>query len=465
MSTAPAGGDHDEDHDGDVALAAVSAELDNLRIAWARAAARRDLGQLEVLREPLWHLYESRGWYQRAVEVLEDHLAVIVATPDRADRWQQELALRSSLARALTLLRGYTSEVEDAYAEAVALFEAQREVPQLFPVLRSLASFHGFRGEFDKGMTYAREILRLAESQKDDSMRVDGYALLGAYTGFTGQLSAGLGFLDDATRAFETRGYRPRRLRLGIDARVSTLTTAGFFLWLLGLPDQAAARAERAITIAADLEHPYSHAFALFHSGFIRLWRREPELVRERAIRTVAVAEAGDQPVWLALGTCLLGAATSALGRPDEGLRQIADGVDQYRGLRTPPVFWPMIRFMQAAAHVDGQAPGPAFAYIDEALAVGGPDEVISPLFHVVRGDLSVLAGDRASAIRSYERGLATGQRFDAPLPQLRAAVRLWRIASDDERSSRAAVIRPLLASFTEGWDTADLREAAEIVG
>ena len=52
----------------------------------------------------------------------------------------------------MTLLRGYTAEAEDAYTEALALVQEHGEVPQIFPVLRSLGSFHGFRGEFDKGI-------------------------------------------------------------------------------------------------------------------------------------------------------------------------------------------------------------------------------------------------------------------------------------------------------------------------
>ena len=454
------------DGDGDDAAAALAPDLDNLRIAWRHSVAERDLVRLDALRDALWPVYEGRGWYHASVELLQDLLAVLASTPASADRWQQEVALRTSLARALTLLRGYTGEVEDAYAEALALFEGQREVPQLFPVLRSLASFHGFRGEFDKGIEYANEILRLADAQNEASMRVDGQFLVGSYTGFMGQLGPGLAHLDQAIAAFESRGYRPRRLRFGIDARVSCLTTSGFFLWLLGYPDRAVERASRAIAIAADLEHPYSHAYALFHSGFLHLWRREPEVVEDRATRALEVVEASDLPVWRALGMCLLGAATSALGRSDEGLAMMAEGLDQYRGLRTPPVFWPMIRFMQGAAFADAGTPGPGFALIDEALELGGPDDVTGTLFHVVRGDLSLLGPDRdvAAAIGSYEESYAMSGRFDARMPQLRAAARLCRVATDANRSDRLDALRAVHATFIEGFDTPDLVEAAELL-
>jgi hypothetical protein len=223
-------------------------------------------------------------------------------------------------------------------------------------VLRNLGSFHGFRGEFAKGIHYANEILRLADTE---TTRACGSprAMLGPNTGFSGRLAEGLGYLDEAIRTFEARDFRSRQHRFGIDPRVSTLTTAAFFLWLQGYPDRAVVRADRAVSLATEIDHPYSLVFAFYHSGFLHLWRREGEVVRDRAAAALSVATTIDLPVWQALATCLLGAANSALGQPEEGLRQMADGVDMYHGLRTPPVFWPMIRFMQGSAHVDALAP------------------------------------------------------------------------------------------------------------
>ncbi len=454
------------DADADEATAALAPDLDNLRIAWRHAVTQRDLARLDPLRDALWPVFEGRGWYHASAEILQDQLGVLVTTPPSPERLQQELSMRMSLARVLTLLRGYTGPVEDAYAEALALFENQSQVPQLFPVLRSLASFHGFRGEFDVGIDYAHRIIRLADAQDDTSMRVDGQFLLGSYTGFMGQLETGLGHLDQAIAAFESRGYRPRRLRLGIDARVSCLTTSGFFLWLLGSPDQAVKRADRAIEIAADLDHPYSHAYALFHSGFLHLWRRENEIVEERATRALRVVDATEMAVWRALGTCLLGAATSALGRPDDGLAMVAAGMDRYHGLRTPPVFWPMVLFLQAGAFADAGTPGPGFGLIDEALQLGGPDDVTGSLFHVVRGDLSLLGPERdvAAATASYEASAALSERFGARGPQLRAAVRLCRIATDADRRARLEALRAVYDTFTEGFDAPDLVEAAALL-
>jgi predicted ATPase/class 3 adenylate cyclase len=453
--------------DGNAANGDVAREVDNLRIAWRHWIARRDLERLGDLRDALWPLVEGRGWYHATIELIQDLLGVLETTPESQERWQQELTLRTSLARALTMLRGYGAEAEDAYAEALSLFgDGVGDVPQLFPVLRSLASFHGFRGEFDKGIKYANDILRLAAAQRDESMRVDGEFILGSDVGFSGRLAEGLEHLDEAIRTFESAGYRPRRLRLGIDPRVSCLTTAGFFDWLLGHPDRAVGRADRAIAIATELDHPYSLAYALYHSGFLHLWRREPQLVHERATAALAVAEQSDLAVWRALGSCLLGAATSALGRPDEGLGLISNGLDQYQGLRTPPVFWPFVRFLEAGAFLDANLREPGLRTVEEALAIGGSESVPAALFHILRGDLALVGAERdvADATASYEHALALATTLGARMPQLRSAVRLVRVAPPEDRGVRVAALRAVRSTLDEGMESPDLIEAAELL-
>jgi tetratricopeptide (TPR) repeat protein len=391
-------------------------------------------------------------------------LAVLASTPDAAERWQERLSLMTSRAKAITLLRGYAAEAEDAYGEALALVKERGEVPQLFPVLRNLGSFYGYRGELDKAIGYGNEILRLADAENDASMRVTGYVYLGANTGFAGDVEAGLAHLEKAIETFESSGSESRRLRLGLDPRVSCLTTTGFFLWFQGYPDRAVTRADRAVALATELEHPYSLAYACYHAGFLHLWRREPEIVLARAEGCSEVAETSDLPLWRALATCLTGAARSGLGAPEEGIRLIAEGLDQYQGLRTPPVFWPLLRWMQASAHVEAALPEAGFPLVDEALGLAGTDGLLSPLFHLVRGDLSQLGpgGSPAAAIESYKRAYDVSARLGARMTQLRAATRLVETAEDPDRQRRLEALREIHSTFTEGFGTPDLTEASE---
>jgi predicted ATPase len=113
----------------ELALAAMTTDLDNLRLAWDHWAAAGDLDQLNKLVDSLWLLYDARGWYHDTVRLTTNLLEVLSSSPSTPDRVTQEVTLRTSLARALTASKGYTPEIEEVYARTLELFEGQ-QVPQ-----------------------------------------------------------------------------------------------------------------------------------------------------------------------------------------------------------------------------------------------------------------------------------------------------------------------------------------------
>jgi tetratricopeptide (TPR) repeat protein len=393
---------------------------------------------------------------------------VLSARPSTPQRATQEITLRASLARALMAAKGYTPEVEQAYANALQLFEGQ-PLPQLFPVLRSLASFYNFRAEFDKGAQVGREILRLAEQENDPGMLVDGHLLLGMNLAFLGDLHTGLHHLDTAIHYFHSQPYRLRPFRLGNNPGVACYTTSAFLLWMLGYPERAAQRADDAVALARDLEHPFSLAYALFHSGFLYLWRREPELVKDRAQGVLHVVEDHDFSIWRAVGTCLLGAGNAASGHAAEGLAQIRHGLHLYQGLTTPPVFWPLLLFLHAGAHLPAGRPAEGLPIIDEAIQIASqaPVTTMLPEFRLLRGDLLLeqATSNVADAEACFQQAFDDAQRLDARMPQLRAAVRLSRLQRDQNHADQAnPLLREAYDSFTEGFATADLADAANLL-
>jgi predicted ATPase/class 3 adenylate cyclase len=453
----------------DTALAEMAAEIENLRLAWRYWVGEGDLDQLNKLVDSLWFLYESRGRYQATIELTTELLHVLSSTPSTPERAMQEVTLRTSLARALMAIHGYTQEVEDAYARALELFEGERELPQLFPVLRGLASFYNYRAEFEKGAQVGREILQLADVQDDPSMRVDGHLVLGSSLALQGDLHGGLEHLDKAIDHFESEAQRSRRFRLGNDPGVACFTTSALTLWILGFPDQALERANRAVAVAIDLEHPFTLAYALFHTGFLHLWRREPDLVRDRAVGVLDVADEHDLPIWRALGTCLFGAAKTGLGRSEEGLREIRDGIAMYKGMRTPPVFWPLLLYVRAGACARSGSPAEGLGLIEEAIEIAdeGSGLTLAPEFYLLKGELLLTLPDAngAGAEAWIQRAFDVARELDARMPQLRAAISLCRSQrehGDAELGGRA--LSAIYATFTEGFTTADLIDAGALL-
>ncbi|MFU8773327.1 MAG: hypothetical protein ACNA8H_13025, partial [Anaerolineales bacterium] len=106
--------------------------------------------------------------------------------------------------------------------------------------------------------------------------------------------------------------------------------------------------------LAKSLNHPFSIAYATFHTGLLYLWTCEPDLALEHSQAVLELVDEYEFDIWKAVGLCLQGAALVRLGKIDEGLSQIHLGMEKYQGLKTPPIFWqclPLIRlrltFMQ----------------------------------------------------------------------------------------------------------------------
>jgi predicted ATPase/class 3 adenylate cyclase len=448
------------------ALAAMATEAENLRLCWRHWRSEGDLDRLNALVDGLWALYDSRGWYRATIELAADLLRLLAATPAGPERASAEVTLRMSQARALMAMEGYTPAVEAEYTRALALIKDGQD-RQLLPVLRSLGTFYNFRADFAKAAEIGRELQALADRNNDPSTRMDGNLLVGVNVGFITDLRSGSALLEATIDGFEAHPYRASRLRLGADPRVPCLTTSAFFLWLLGYPDRSLARANQAVELALSLQHPVTHAYALFHSGFLHLWRQEAAIVRSRALALIEIADDHELPIWSAVGTFLLGAASAALGQVEEGLSALRHGIARYREMKTPPVFWPMLLQVLAGAYARAGATAEGLASIDQAIGIfGGMGRAaLLPEMLIIKGDL-LAAGDSRTGdgpVLWYRRALETAAAFDVPMSQLRAALRLCRLPQNPE-TTRACrrELQTIYATFTEGFTTADLAEARE---
>jgi tetratricopeptide (TPR) repeat protein len=355
-------------------------------------------------------------------------------------------------------------------------------VGQQYSVLRGLASLYLFRAQLDEAARLGREILALGEREGDPGMLIDGHLLVGTALMTFEDLHGGLDQLDQAIALFPGQRTRPRTARVGNDPRVSCLTTAGFTLWMLGYPDQAVDRVNAALDLAAELDHPFTSAYAHFHAGLLRLWRRDTEVALDLAVRLHELADEHEFRIWTAAGGCLLGAAQVDLGRFDQGLANIRDGIELYGELRSPPIFWPFLLFVSARASVTAGRPADALRPLETAIEILSPPPgaAVLPELHLLKGDLLAAlaatgaAGPEASgpdaaggssAEAWYQRAFDRARQLDTRMALLRAATRLARVRlADGEPAAAASTLGPVYDTFTEGFEIADLREARELL-
>ncbi|MCA1831377.1 MAG: AAA family ATPase [Actinobacteria bacterium] len=444
------------------ALDELEVEIGNLLAAWRYLVDAGDLATLEELFDAVWILHEARGWYASAVELARDLLEVLTSVPSTPDRVQQKITLATSLARGLLAVGGYTKEVEEAYGNARALLEEAGGLPHLYPVLRSVWSFHLYRAEFDQALAVGRQLLDLAEHSDDENLMVDAQLVVGSNLISMGEPTQGLLHLDRSITMFDPRRHRSAPMRLGANPGVVAHTTSAFTLWLLGDPDLAIERSTRALELAAQLYHPFTLAYALYHVGFLALWQSDYESVLERADAAVRVAEEHGYQVWRAVGLVLGGTALIALGRPEEGLARSDQGIALYQEISTPPVFWPFVLTIRARGFGLAGRPQEGVDIIDQVLEmIGDRFDLLSSEFPMIKGDLLLATSRRDEAEQWFERALDIAKQTGARTTELRAATRLARLTREPKSIE---ILRSARESFVGKVETADVAEARAVL-
>ena len=446
------------------ALAELESEIGNLRAAWRYWVAQNDLEQLFRLIDGLWALHEAKGWYHAAIELASDSLEVLGRAEPSEELAAEEITLRTSLARAVMAVRGYGEEVEEAFRKVLDMTEASGPAAQRFPVIRALATYYMNLTDFGRAADMGRQLLELGEREGDQSVLVEGHYVFGVNLAFSGDLENGLFHLDRAIELHDPRVYGSNRFRLGPSTGVVARVASGLILWQTGAVERGIARVGAGLETALKIDHPYSIAYATYHCGFLALGRYRFEEALARARDLASLAEENDYPLWATLATVVEGVARTAMGEPERGLALTEAGVNLYRGLSAPPIFWPLILGLRATVHALASRPDRALELIDEAIETDGG---VDPELTLSKGDFLMMLPqpDPITAEAVYLTAIEQAQRRGARSTELKVWTRLVRLRrsarrSPDGRDELAAVY----AAFTEGFEEADLVAARELL-
>lgn len=442
-------------------------EIGNLRAAWRYWVDQRDAEQLLSMVGGLWALHDAMGWYHAAIELARDALEVVGTSDETGERRAEELALRISLARGLMAVRGYGVEVEEAFREVLEMARASDDAARQYPVLRSLATYYINVGDWESSRELGEQILTLAGAERDETMEVEGHFVLGASKAFLGDIGGGLAHLDEVIASFDPSVHGASRYRMGPLSGVSARVASGLLLWQIGKLDEAVGRVRDALFVAESTRHPYSVAYALYHNGFLDVWRGDFEACRGRAGELAAVAREREYPVWATLATLLEGVSLTLLGQPDEGVRLTEASIELYQGLTAPPVFWPYILLLRAVVHGYAGAPDYGLELIHDAIEVHG-DIAPSPEFLITKGDLLMRLEEPSltDADAAYEAAVMVAKRGGLLLFELQALTRLVELRRRTGTAPDGATeLREVYDRFTEGFDQLDLQVARTVLG
>jgi predicted ATPase len=413
----------------------------------------------------------QRFAYAEAIAQLRRAIELLGTLSESSERDRQELPLQVRLAAALTITRGLSSPgAEQAYVRARYLSEQLGDAPELFRALFGLHELHFFRAEYETARELAEEMLRRARQTRDPAQLVVALWMTGAGSFYRGEFSRAREHLEEAIGLYDPQDYKAHEYRYTrVDPGIAVLGNASGVLWRLGYPDQASARIEEARTLARELADPFSQGCVHTYGNRLFLSCGEHQTTLEGAEAVMALAN--EHGFWQSLG--LVGVlqrarALTRLGQLDEGIAGMRAIVDAMQASGTKADSSETLAALARALGDAGQVEeGLALLAEAQAFVASSGERSDEAEIHRVKGELllALPTPDPAQAEASFREALGVARRQSARSLELRAATSLARLWQRQGRKEEArALLQPVTDWFTEGFDTADLKEAKALL-
>jgi predicted ATPase len=411
----------------------------------------------------------QRSAYAEAIAHLRQGLAVLTTLPETPERRHQELDLQVALGTALYATKGNAApDVERVYTRARELCEQIGDTPQLFPVLRGLMLHYTMRGQLQTSYQLGEQLFSLAQSQLEPASLMLAHHFLGLVLFFRGELPSAHTHHTQVATIYTPKEHQALAVHYVVDLGVAAGSWLAWELWQLGYPEQAMQHSQKARTLAQEVSHLYSLALALVLAAVLHQHRRETLAVHKQAEATTTLAAEQEFAQWLAWGTVLHGWARAMQGQGVAGLAEIRQGVaaDLATGAK---VMQPYFLGLLAEAYGEDGHPEAGLNALDEALAVVDDTEArfFEAELYRLKGTLLLRQSvpDAAQAETCFRQALSIARHQQAKSWELRTATslaRLWQ--RQGQRQEARDLLTPVYEWFTEGFDTADLREAKQLL-
>jgi tetratricopeptide (TPR) repeat protein len=233
--------------------------------------------------------------------------------------------------------------------------------------------------------------------------------------------------------------------------------------WLLGYPAKALAIGAEALALAERIAHPFSFQLAWINNAMLHLDRGEPELALQRlAAAEVLVYEQRLGFMWEP--RFLRGAALTAQGAFEEAVACLREGLSTRLGaLSIRP--YGLARLAEALVR-QGECSA-ALVAAREGLETQGRTGMYrwDPELYRLEGIALWSLNRLEEAKRALEQALRIARKQQAKTYELRAATSFARLWGEQGRRRQAReLLAPVYGWFSEGFDTADLKEAKALL-
>jgi predicted ATPase len=421
--------------------------------------------------------------YREAVGLARWGLELLRKLPDTAERAERELTMQLTLGVPLIATEGYAApDVGNVYLKARELCQELGGTADVSEVLWGLRTYHTMRAEFATAREIAEEFLRLAERLPHPGLAMRGHWAMEIIFLHLGEFALALEHYEKALSFYDPKHHLEDAFLYVQNPGVTMRCFAAWSLWFLGYPEQASTRIKEAVSLARELSEPYVLAQALFFAAVLHQLRREARKAQKNAEAAIAVSREHGLALYEAMSTATRGWALMWQGLQEVGIEQMVEGLANHRLTGAEVILPHFLALLVEAFGKTGQVEQ-GLRVLDESLGVvhrNGERYYLAELYRI-KGELLVLrASDRrlsraapsgktvseariaevAQAESCFHQSIEIARQQKAKSWELRAVMSLARLYQNQNKRAEAQILlEQIYHQFTEGFDTADLRE------
>jgi class 3 adenylate cyclase/tetratricopeptide (TPR) repeat protein len=421
----------------------------------------------------LWLKAGQKAWQRstatEAIAHLTSGLEAVKRIGDMQSREALELRLQSALGVVYFAAVSYAApQAQAAFMRAYELCERVHEVELKGPVLYGIGAFQTMKGDMRAGHGAFEKLIGEARSAQQPRLMLYAHSALTWSNYNRGQYATAIEHARETRTLYEAGPYPGARLSAA-DPKVIGECFRAASLWSLGFVDQARAASESLVRHARESTESYSLAYTLNFAGLlVPDLRAEYALVLERVDEGFQLARDLGYPFMEVFGTLWKAWAIGQCGDTAEALAIFDEAMEKCRALGVQYHSGQLLARRARLLLTSGQTDN-AQACALEALAyvARSGERSIEADAYQAQGEI-FRAGGRAlepHAEAYYLKAIEAARNQFARSWELRAATALASLWGEQGHREKAReLLAPVYEWFTEGKDTADLKQAAALL-
>jgi predicted ATPase len=385
------------------------------------------------------------------------------------DRAEHELEVRTALGAATMAIHGWPApELRDVVLPACKLFELGHGSSDAFMNFWNLWVHHACRAEHREGLAVVDRMLKHASERNDPVMELISSFTAAMANHWVGNYDQVLAHERDALEVYDLERDRNLVWSYNHDPKNTLLSWASNRAWAMGYPDKARALSDEAVEHARKIGHPFNLCWTLGNSSkaYANCGEHDKACARVEELRRVAREQ--QLPFMEEYMVSIeLGLTAAQVGKYQVAYDQCAHSEDIWRAVGGR-FYSPTVRAYMAEACLHLGRIGEAVELVDESI-----NRIETTGEFIFAEEIYRLAGlvylkhseDQDTAVTMFQKSFDYSKTHGTKSFELRTSMslaRLWR--EQGKRQEARDLLAPIYNWFTEGFDTADLKEAQALL-